>query len=149
MTLIYEGAEEIKRQFQSKDNIQLFYIGDYDPSGLWIDEKIESGLMEHLSFFQECISFNRIAITEQQIRDLYLPTKPRKETDRRRLDICETVEAEAMPAHFLRTLRRVKIEALLPRGELKIIQAAEHSEQEGLAMLGNKISQDGLNSIIK
>ena len=149
MTLIYEGAEEIKRQFQSKDNIQIFYIGDYDPSGLWIDKKIESGLMEHLSFIQECISFNRIAITEQQIRDLNLPTKPRKETDRRRLDIRETVEAEAMPAHYLRKLLRDKIEALLPHGELKVIQAAEQSEQEGLLMLGNRISQDGLNSIIK
>ena len=148
MTLIYEGAEEIKYQLQFKDYAQIFYIGDYDPSGLLIDESVKSGLLEHLSSFKEQISFDRIAITEQQIRYLELPTKPRKETDKRRLDIRDTVEAEAMPAHYLRKLLRNNIEILLPPNELKVIQAAEQSEQEGLLMLGNKISKDGLYSLL-
>ena len=148
MTLIYEGAKEIKRNLKFKNNVQIFYIGDYDPSGVLIDETVETGILEHLSSFKERISFDRIAITEQQIRDLELPTKPRKKTDKRRLDISETVEAEAMQAHYLRTLLRNEIEALLPPNELKVIQAAEQSEQEGLMMLGNKISEDGLDSLL-
>ncbi len=149
MTLIYEGAQEIMRQLQSKEYAQIFYIGDYDPSGVCIDQNTETGIREHLGHLEKKLLFNRIAITEEQIRDLNLPTMPRKETDKRRLDILRTVEAEAMPAHYLRALLRENIEALIPPGELKAIQAAERSEQEGLYLLGKIISQDGLESIIE
>ena len=136
LTLVYEGAQQISEQLQYKEFTQIFYIGDYDPSGVCIDQNAETGIREHLGHLEKKLLFNRIAITEEQIRDLNLPTKPRKETDKRRLDILRTVEAEAMPARYLRALLREKIEALIPPGELKTIQAAERSEQEGLYFLG-------------
>jgi hypothetical protein len=66
------------------------------------------------------------------VGDIDLPTKPRKETDRRSLHVTETVEAEAMPASIMRGILRTEIEALLPRDALAVAQAAEESEREHL-----------------
>ncbi len=66
------------------------------------------------------LSFERIAINKSQIEQYDLPTKPRKTTERRRLDITETVEAEAMPAHTMRVLVRDKIESYLDLNALRV-----------------------------
>ena len=67
---------------------------------------------------------------EAQIAQYDLPTKPRKSTERRRLDIEHTVEAEAMPAGLLRRMLRDKIESFLPAGALAAAKVAEESERE-------------------
>ena len=82
------------------------------------------------------MTFHRLAITEKQIELYDLPTKPRKETERRALHITETVEAEAMPAGMLRALLRNEIESFLPEGALQATKEAELSEREGLISLG-------------
>ncbi len=113
-TLAHEAAEHI-------DACDAEF-GDYDPAGLLIDRSLESELREHLD---TPLVFRRLAINEEQI-DLYdLPTKPRKATDRRRLDIHETVEAEAMPAADLRSIVRLAVEAHLPSYALRVAQEAE------------------------
>ncbi len=73
------------------------------------------GLRKHLEV-DTPIEFRRIGITPEQIRAYDLPTKPRKAGDKRALHIEGTVEAEAMPAHFIRRILRDEIEALLPSG---------------------------------
>ena len=78
------------------------------------------------------VTMQRIAINEEQIAQYDLPTKPRKSTERRRLDIEHTVEAEAMPAGLLRRLLRDKIESFLPTGALAAAKVAEESEREWL-----------------
>ena len=81
-----------------------------------IDQLVESELSEHLHVPLE---MQRIAINENQIAEYDLPTKPRKAGERRRLDVKETVEAEAMtrqhpPSHG--TGRRGSIPALKSAG---------------------------------
>ena len=68
----------------------------------------------------------------EQIAEYDLPTKPRKETDRRALHVEHTVEAEAMPAATLRALLRQEIEEHLPPDALAVAKAAEESEREHL-----------------
>ena len=143
MTLLYEAACIIK-QIEPRKNVHIAYIGDYDPAGVLIDENIKDGLIEH----GVRVNLHRIAINEEQIAEFSLPTKPRKETDRRRLDIGETVEAEAMPAVTLRTLLREKIESFLPAGALQAVKAAEQSERKGLLTLGEHIDHDGLSTAV-
>ena len=92
-TLCYEAAREIDRN--ECDRALILYVGDYDPAGMLIDRAIENELRKHL---RTPLTFARLAINEEQIARFDLPTKPRKSTDKRRLDIAETVEAEAMPA---------------------------------------------------
>lgn len=147
MTLAYEAAEFIRRAtFNGEKAVEIIYIGDHDPAGVLIDRDIEAKLRGHLDAAYRAeltrqagadlvagarfpLTFHRIAITEGQIVEMNLPTKPRKTTDRRVPDLKETVEAEAMPALEMRRLLRRKIESFLPPRALQVARVAEESER--------------------
>ena len=118
-------------EYRQTKRAVVFYIGDYDPAGVLIDRSLETELRRHLPEDFE-LSFNRLAITPWDIHAYDLPTKPRKESDRRALHVESTVEAEAMPAGILRELLRAEIEALLPPDALEVAKVAEKSEREHL-----------------
>ena len=90
----------------------MLYVGDYDPAGLLIDRAIEAELRSHL---RTPLTVHRIAINPEQIDTYDLPAKPRKANDRRRPDLTQTVEAEAMPAEDMRSLVRVWVENFIDR----------------------------------
>lgn len=129
-TLAHEAAENINETSDGRI-VQIFYIGDYDQSGVLIDKAIENELRQHLEPWIE-MNFERIGINRDQIEQYDLPTKPRKVSDKRSPEIEFTVEAEAMPAHILRASLRDRIEALLPKDALRIARVAEESERLGL-----------------
>ena len=120
----YSAAMGLNRQGATK----VFYIGDYDPAGVLIDVSIERELRRHLDH-KTYLEFERIAITPEQIAMYDLPTKPRKQGERRATHVTETVEGEAMPAGIMRALLREHIEAMLPDGLLDTVRAAEQSER--------------------
>lgn len=128
ITLAYDAAQGINYECQGGRDAVILYVGDYDPAGVLIDKALERELREHLDPGVK-LHFWRVGITEEQIVQYDLPTKPRKETDRRAPHVTETVEAEAMPAHILRSLLREIIETLLPEGALSVAKAAEESER--------------------
>jgi hypothetical protein len=140
LTLAYSSAMGIN---DATDNGQraahVVYIGDYDPAGVLIDLSIEKELRQHLHSAVD-LSFHRIAITEAQIEQYDLPTKPRKESDKRSQHIKSTVEAEAMPAATMRKLLRETVEAFLPDGALEIARVAEESERAGLRALAARMT---------
>ena len=142
-TLTYEAAQHISASGRS--HAVVLYVGDYDPAGLLIDQAIERELNKHLRIR---LFFHRLAITESQIETLGLPTKPRQAGDRRRLDIAETVEAEAMPAAVMRRIVRDRIQGYLPAAALANAKVAEESEREGLRALGHAIDENGIESIL-
>ena len=92
--------------------------------------------------------FERIAVNEDQVAEYDLPTKPRKTSDVRRLDITETVEAEAMPAATLRDLLRSAIEGLLPDGAVEDIEQADEEEREGIERMAELLAEHGLTSSV-
>ncbi len=131
ITLAFEAAQTINWQCQTGKDCVVYYVGDFDPAGVLIDQSLEKELREHLD--QDVrLHFIRLGITAEQIAEHDLPAKPRKETDRRALHITETVEAEAMPAHILRAELRACIEAFLPQDALAVIRVAEESERQHL-----------------
>lgn len=135
LTLAYSSAMEINRATNNgQKDAHVIYIGDFDPAGVLIDLSIEKELRQHLHSAVD-LSFHRIAITEDQIEQYDLPTKPRKAGDVRSRHVKHTVEAEAMPAQTMRKLLRHTIEAFLPDGALEVARVAEKSEQEGLRAL--------------
>ena len=159
-TLAYEAAIEIDRG--DRDSAAVLYVGDYDAAGLLIDQSIEAELRSHLA---TPLDFHRLAVNEDQIAELDLPTKPRKVCkvcrgdgcakcggtgygDRRRLDIAETVEAEAIPAAIMRRMVREAVESYLPEGALQRARVAEESEREGLRALGKEIDEWGIESVL-
>lgn len=128
ITLAYQSAETINHHAAGRP-VVIFYIGDYDPAGVLIDVALERELREHLDANVD-LRFERLGITPEQIERYDLPTKPRKDTDKRSPHIQETVEAEAMPAGILRGLLRSRIEALLPERALSIAKVEEQSAQD-------------------
>lgn len=133
----YQAATYINHVVQEtgKTPVVLF-IGDYDPAGVLIDQSLETELRAHLNCGLE---FRRLGITEEQIQELDLPTKPRKKGDKRSQHIKHTVEAEAMPAHILRSMIHDEIEVYLPEHALHVAQVAEQSEQEFLMGLAHDL----------
>ena len=150
LSLRFEAASEINRSLADAPirRVVVLYVGDFDPAGVMTDQSIECELRAHLSE-SFSLDFRRIAINEGQIAAFNLPTKPRKPTDRRRPDIRETVEAEAMPAGELRRILRAEIECYLPEGALAATKAAEESEREGLRTLGAWATVYGIRETVE
>lgn len=142
LTLAYSSAMGINEATNDGEKAaHVIYIGDYDPAGVLIDLSIEKELRQHLHSAID-LSFHRIAITEEQIEQYDLPTKPRKEGDKRSQHVKATVEAEAMPAKTMRKLLRDTVEAFLPEGALEAARVAEQSEQAGLRALAASLECD-------
>lgn len=135
LSFIHEAAESINNSDDDRP-LQVFYIGDYDPAGVLIDVVLQRELREHLRSDIE-LRFERIGINDEQVKVYDLPTKPRKEGDKRSQHIAYTVEAEAMPAKMLRGILRDKVEGLLPYNALAIAKVAEQSEREHLTRMAN------------
>ena len=123
--------------------LQIFYIGDYDPAGVLIDVSLEKELRQHLRSDIELI-FDRIAINPQQIKQHDLPTKPRKNSEKRVQHIEYTVEAEAMPANIMRDILRDNVESLLPTGALQVAKIAEVSERRHLINMAEMFNREGI-----
>lgn len=137
----YQAAEYINSDCRDRP-VVIFYIGDYDPSGVLIDVDIERKLRQHLKDGID-LQFTRIGITKEQIEECDLPTKPRKAAEKRSPHILETVEAEAMPASILRELLRINIETLLPERALAIAEAEEQSARDYFDSVAEHIRRGG------
>ena len=133
LSFIHEAAQQHNAS-QDKRPLIVLYVGDYDPAGVLIDKSLERELREHLRSDID-MDFQRIAINEEQVEQYDLPTKPRKEGDKRSQHLKYTVEAEAMPARDLRALLRLHVETLLPENALHVAKVAEQSERRHIAKM--------------
>ena len=111
LTLIYEASKIILDR--AKKEVVLLYIGDYDEAGVNIGYSVFERLREILNGrWVGRLRFERIAITEEQIADWQLPTKPAKTSGKHGID--ETVEVESIPVPTLRAFVQERIEEYLP-----------------------------------
>lgn len=133
LSFVHEAAQQHNDDEDTRPLV-VVYVGDYDPAGVLIDQSLERELREHLRA-DVSLDFRRIAVNEAQVARYDLPTKPRKEGDKRSQHIAFTVEAEAMPARDLRALLTAEVEALLPEGALHAAKAAEQSERDHIARM--------------
>ena len=141
LSFVHQAAESLNADKHDDRPLVVLYIGDYDPAGVLIDVSLERELREHLRPSIE-LDFRRIAINEEQVELHNLPTKPRKESDKRSQQVKFTVEAEAMPAHIMRFLLRTEVEALLPENALRVAKAAERSERAQLLRIAEIMGED-------
>ena len=137
-SFVYGAAVEAVEA--GREHMVVVYVGDYDPSGLQIADSLETKLGKHLDNAAEDydldapeFTFYRVAITEQQIIDHALPTKPVKATQsRKKYDISETVEAEAMRPDTLRRIVADAFEPMIDREALEQLRTIEAAERYGL-----------------
>lgn len=126
LSYTYEAAKYIN---SLERPVSIYYIGDYDASGLDISRNLEVQLTKHL---EVPLTFDRIAINEGQIAEYDLPAKPPKAGDRRQTDVKVSVETESLPAHILRALVKESVESHLPEGQLHAVKVAEEDERRYL-----------------
>ena len=119
----------------------IYHLGDYDPSGQDAARAIEQILREMAPDAE--IHFERLAVTQRQIAQWRLPTRPTKKTDTRAKGFgALSVELDAIPPNRLRDLVQKAIERHLPPEQYAVLKVAEESEQKlihGLVgMLGKR-----------
>lgn len=101
-TALYNAADTFKRAIDAGKEVHIYYFGDYDPSGLYIDRSALKSLREDHGVNPD---FQRIAIRSEHIRQYDLPTRPPKKTDSRTKNFQgEAVEIDAMPMDALRSM---------------------------------------------
>ena len=79
-TAIYESYERYSKKIEEGNDCYLYYAGDFDPSGLSIYNSLEERIRNY-GIAGKYITFERIALTPEQIEDYDLPCDPGKQTD--------------------------------------------------------------------
>jgi len=109
----------------------IYQLGDHDPSGVAAWEHVQRRLREFAPDVE--ISFERIAVTEDQITELGLPTRPTKASDSRAKTFRgDSVEVDAIPTATLRLLVQEAIERHIDPVALEATRLFEAQERAGL-----------------
>jgi hypothetical protein len=112
----------------------VFYFGDHDPSGLSIANVAERLLRRYAP--EVDLRFVRLAVTNAQIDEYSLPTRPTKRSDKRIKSFRgDSVEVDALPMETLRTLARNAIESCLDWDRYSITIERERAERQELARM--------------
>jgi hypothetical protein len=84
LTQLYGSAYQIARAARADKESYIYQFGDHDPSGVLIPKTIERRLTE-LCEKLDCPGpyFERVALTEEQITEFNLPTRPTKRNGNR------------------------------------------------------------------
>lgn len=126
VSFLYAAAEEIG---EAGVPTFIYYLGDFDPSGVDIARNVQARLEEWAP--DADLTFERVAVTQEQIRRWNLPTRPTKAKDSRARSFSgrESVEVDAIPPETLRALVEGCITRHLNRHALKVTLAAEAEER--------------------
>ena len=116
-------------QESRRGNAVVLYIGDHDQAGVLIDKAIEKRLRDFLVGWPGVLTFMRLAVNDDQIDSMDLPTRPPKVTDTRSPEVTRAVEAEAIPAPIMRDIVSSSLQALIPEQVLRQEKLIEEQEQ--------------------
>lgn len=110
----------------------VYYLGDFDRSGHDAARSLKEKLNRFAAPYGIPIHFAELAVTEAQISDLGLPTRPpkRESAADRRWPYAFACELDAIAPDVLRNLVEAAINRHLPRDELRVLKAAEESERD-------------------
>ncbi|WP_413325950.1 hypothetical protein [Synechococcus sp. MIT S9503] len=160
LSFIREAAETLTRQIHSRyrqaengiitdanaPSANVYYFGDFDPSGVDISRSTEARLREFIlelsggdDFLQRYFHFHRVAVNHDQIEAMGLPTRPTKKSDSRSAKFGHnvSVEVDAINPDTLRQMTRDCITAHIDEHQLQIIRDTEASERQLLEQVSN------------
>jgi hypothetical protein len=136
LSYLYEAAEVIRNM--DKPTF-LYYFGDYDPSGVDITANVERRLREFAP--EATIHFSRVAVTEEQIQQWQLPSRPTKKTDSRSQGFAgESVEVDSIEPGQLRELVEGCIRRHIDPRAHRVLRQVEDRERQILVKLQEQIS---------
>jgi len=138
-TAIYEAYERYYEAQRNAKDCYLYYAGDFDPSGL----SIYHSLVKRISDYGEAgedITFERIALTPEQIEEYDLPSDPGKQADPNyKRFVAEygnnVVELDSLPPDALREVVMNCIASHIDYQVLIQVQEIELKEQAKLQEL--------------
>lgn len=119
--------------------VRVLHLGDYDPSGV----HIFSSLSEDITAFADAlghteVTFERLLVLPEHIKQYSLPTAPPKKSDNRRFDDNRTVQAEAFdPA----TLAQIVKDTIINRLDMTLYGEALADQYEIRERMVDRISQ--------
>ena len=110
----------------------VYYLGDFDRSGVDAAKSLEKKLRRFAGEKGIPVSFTNLAVTEEQVTALSLPTRQpkRKSAANRNWPHDFAVEFDAIPPDLLRDLVEAAINEHLPQDTLWTLKQAEESERE-------------------
>ncbi len=116
----------------------VYALGDWDPSGVKAHEAFDRRLKDWCP--AGSYSFSRLGVTEEQIADWALPTRPTKQsTHAVHWDGGESVELDSIRPATLRELVHIAIERHVPPSHMRVLKVAEESERNILRAMTDKI----------
>lgn len=146
LTFLHGTAQEIYRAAEQGKQTYIYQFGDHDPSGVLIPKTIESRLDQFCQKL-DCPPphFERVALTEEQIAEFDLPTRPTKRIGNSHATKFEgdSVELDALSASELRSIVRQVIERHISGRQLATLRVAEESEREVLEAWADQVAPDG------
>jgi len=114
--------------------VVVYQLGDHDPSGVGAWTDFQNKVSRFAAGAE--VTFERLAVTEDQITELSLPTRPTKSTDTRSRNFTGgSVEVDAIPAPMLRQIVSGAIERHVDPHRLDVVRLAEREERAGLFAL--------------
>jgi hypothetical protein len=141
LTQVYGSFSQIRRAHKAGRQSYVYQFGDHDPTGCMIPRKIEERLIEF------CVrhgcrlpTVERVALTEEQIEEYSLPTRPTKREGNTHAEgfVGDSVELDALPSAALRDLVRECIQRHIADDQLEVLREAEASEREILEQLSER-----------
>jgi hypothetical protein len=136
LSSLADAAKTFRRAQDAGKKVRVLYFGDHDPSGRLIDRAAQRTLGDD---FGVLVDFKRIAVTEEQIQSLNLPTRPVKATDTRAKGWeggC--VEIDTIRPSVLRQMVEREITSLLDQREWQVMLEAERDEREKLQRISRR-----------
>jgi hypothetical protein len=129
LSFLYSVAQDIKAIGKPA---YLYLFGDHDPSGKDARRCIEKTIREFAPRAE--VYFELAAVTEEQIEEWGLPTRPTKKSDSRAKKFKgESVEVDAIPPARLRSLAESCITRHINQQRLQRMKRVEQAERQTLA----------------
>jgi hypothetical protein len=139
ISYIHNAAMDIQRLHKPAF---IYYLADYDPSGVAAMNNTELRLRQFAPNSE--IHFERIGVTEEQIKLFNLPTRPTKKTDTRAKafgsDI--SVELDALPPQTLRDLVEYYVTKHVDSLEFANLRHIEEMEKHTLEIIASRMPDD-------
>lgn len=128
---------ELARGLDKHRPTEILHIGDHDPSGLSIFNVLEEDVTKFAEELGGVVWFKRIAVTEEQVGSLELPTQRRKVTDAKSYpgvfgDTTITCQAEAIAPNVLANIVMAEVEELICRDSHNAALQEEKEAQNDL-----------------
>jgi hypothetical protein len=133
LTQVFDSFTNIYHAAEAGKSTYIYQFGDHDPSGVLIPEALERRLDQFSQRYDcPCPAVERVSLTEEQIAEFNLPTRPTKREGNTHADSFEgeSTELDALPAPELRRMVRESIEQHISPQALETLRSAEKSERE-------------------